>query len=138
MMALGACEANKTLVRVRYEAGQWMKGNVRLCDLSPSGSRLLYFAEQFHPRAMSKVTLGPYDPLRQTFAKHPKRLVRPGRKVPRYMRRPAEGPGGAATRAVMGSWTAISTPPYFSLLWRSGHQSAGGPVAVFSHRSGTS
>src|SRR5262247_916417 len=107
MMALGACEANKTLVRVRYEAGQWMKGNVRLCDLSPSGTMLLYFAEQFHPRAMSKVSLGPYDPLRQTFAKYPKPLVRRGRKVPRYMRRPSEGPYVGVPRAVMGSWTAI-------------------------------
>ena len=113
-----------------FEAGQWMKGNVQLCDLSPSGSRLLYFAEQFHPRALSKVTLGPYDPLCQTFAKYPKPLVRPGRKVPRYMLRPAEGPDGAATRAVMGSWTAISTPPYFSALaiWPSIGRWTGGGV----------
>ena len=115
-----------------FEAGQWMKGNVRLCDLSPSGMMLLYFAEQFHPRAMSKISLGPYDPLRQTFAKYPKPLVRPGRKVPRYMRRPSEGPYGGVPRAVMGSWTAISTPPYFSALaiWPSiGRWTGGGAFA---------
>lgn len=116
----------------RFEAGQWMKGNVRLCDLSPSGRMLLYFAEQFHPRAMSKVSLGPYDPLRQTFAKYPKPLVRPGRKAPRYMRRPSEGSYDGVPRAVMGSWTAISTPPYFSALaiWPSiGRWTGGGAFA---------
>jgi hypothetical protein len=115
-----------------FEAGQWIKGNVRLYDLSPSGRMLLYFAEQFHPRAMSKVSLGPYDPLRQTFAKYPKPLVRPGRKVPRYMRRPSEGPYRGVTRPVMGSWTAISSPPYFSALaiWPSiGRWTGGGAFA---------
>jgi hypothetical protein len=109
-----------------------MKGNIQLCDLSPSGRTLLYFAEQFHPRAMSKVSLGPYDPLRQTFAKYPKPLVRPGRKVPRYMRRPSGGPYRGVPRRLMGSWTAISRPPYFSALaiWPSiGRWTGGGAFA---------
>jgi hypothetical protein len=116
-----------------FEAGQWIKGNIRLCDLSPSGRTLLYFAEQFHPRGMSKITRGPYDPLRQTFAKYPKPLVRPGRKIPRYMRRPSQGPHGTTTRPVMGSWTAVSTPPYFSALaiWPSiGRWTGGGAFAA--------
>ena len=89
---------------------------MRLCDLSPTGRMLLYFAEQFHPRPTSKVTLGPYDPVTQSFTKYPKPLVRPGRKVPRYMRRPSHHHYGSAPRKLMGSWTAISSPPYFSAL----------------------
>jgi hypothetical protein len=113
-----------------FKPGQWMKGNVRLCDLSPTGKMLLYFAEQFHPRATSKVTLGPYDPFTQTFTKYPRPLVRPGRKVPRYMRRPSEGQYGSAPRKVTGSWTAISAPPYFSALaiWPSIGRWTGGGV----------
>ena len=30
--------------RDTFEPGQWMRGNVRLADLSPSGDKLLYFA----------------------------------------------------------------------------------------------
>jgi hypothetical protein len=81
---------------------------------------------------MSKVSLGPYDPLRQTFAKYPKPPVRAGRKVPRYMRRPSEGSYDGVPRAAMGSWTAISTPPYFSALaiWPSiGRWTGGGAFA---------
>jgi len=28
-----------------FEPGQWLKGNVRLCDLSPKGTVLIYFAD---------------------------------------------------------------------------------------------
>jgi hypothetical protein len=48
------------------------------------------------------------------------------------MRRPSEGVHGGAPRAVMGSWTAISTPPYFSALaiWPSiGRWTGGGAFA---------
>jgi hypothetical protein len=41
--------------RRHLRGGQSMKGNVRLCDLSPSGMMLLYFAEQFHPRDVEGV-----------------------------------------------------------------------------------
>lgn len=31
-----------------FHRGQWMRGLVRLCDLSPDGTKLLYWAAQYH------------------------------------------------------------------------------------------
>lgn len=93
-----------------------MKGNVRLTDLSPSGNKLLYFAEQYGAaaRVRSRPSPGPYDPLESTPRQRP--VVKPGRKVPRYLRSLQAPAGRTPARRVMGSWTAISTPPYFSAL----------------------
>jgi hypothetical protein len=67
-----------------FEPGQWMRGNVRLADLSPSGDKLIYFAEQFHAARVPKGRGGPYDPLRQqSFRMRPDRR---NRKIPRYLR----------------------------------------------------
>src|ERR1700741_5521396 len=50
-----------------FEPGQWMRGNVRLADLSPSGDKLIYFAEQFYTRRVDRaVSRGLYDPLRRS------------------------------------------------------------------------
>lgn len=75
----------------RFEHGQWMKGHVRLCDLSPDGDKLIYWAHQYHApfrhRAeISASRLQAYDPLRQNLrARSPKkREMR--RKTPRYQR----------------------------------------------------
>ena len=110
--------------------GQWMKGVVRLCDLSPSGNKLLYWAAQHHNSAAERARRRPsvtgeeqegsprFEPLAQRgrdmaeFAKrHPKR------RVPRYLRAPdGKSQGKSAPRADTGTWTAISRPPYFSAL----------------------
>jgi hypothetical protein len=108
-----------------FTHGQWMKGNVQLADLSPTGTKLLYFAEQLHAKAIARAA-GPYDPLRQV----PRRAAQPrrARKVPRYQR--TWGRGKRAPREIKGSWTAISTPPYFSALalWPSIGRWTGGGI----------
>jgi hypothetical protein len=97
-----------------FEPGQWMRGNVRLADLSPSGDKLIYFAEQFHAARVPKGRGGPYDPLRQQrFRMRPNR---PNRKVPRYLRPSLRFGSRTPPREIKDGWTAISTPPYFSAL----------------------
>jgi hypothetical protein len=99
-----------------FTHGQWMKGNVRLCDLSPGGDKLIVFAEQYNPRAFARTAQGPYDPLKQARTRNVP-AARPGRKTPRYLRSEAGVQGGRhPPRELKGSWTAISTPPYFSAL----------------------
>lgn len=99
-----------------FEVGQWMKGNVRPTDLSPSGDKLLYFAEQYGAsmRDRNRPVSGPYDPLKSRPRQRP--VVKPGRKVPRYLRSQHPAAASAHARRLMGSWTAVSTPPYFSAL----------------------
>lgn len=91
--------------------GQWMKGEVILCDLSPDGRKLIYFASQYHRPGMAwrRSPAGPFDPL----ATRPIRRLRKGRKLPRYMR---GAPERAPAARLDETWTAISTPPYFSAL----------------------
>jgi hypothetical protein len=106
-----------------FTSGQWMKGQVRLCDLSPEGGKLIYWAAQYHGSAARGRSSQPYDPLRSGPLKAPRKR----RKVPRYMREP----GGLrrSPHPVQGTWTAISTPPYFSALaiWPAyGHWTGGG------------
>lgn len=110
--------------------GQWMKGIVRLCDLSPSGNRLLYWAAQYHNSAEERARRrhsianddgdGPqrFEPLDRR-AKDMADFVRrhPNRKLPRYLRSADNKSGNRfAPRADTGTWTAISRPPYFSAL----------------------
>jgi len=107
-----------------FTPGQWMKGVVRLCDLSPSGERLLYWVAQYHPGAREwrsrrfgrDAPAGEYEPLTSVGSAEADFKTRyPGRKVPRYLR--AGGPGAAVRhRPIEGSWTAVSRPPYFSAL----------------------
>lgn len=108
-----------------------MKGLVRLCDLSPAGDKLIYWAAQYHASANWRGqqstgirTGGVYEPLRTrapiTF--------RPGRRVPRYLQAHA-GPRRGLAQRITGTWTAISTPPYFSAvaIWPAfGHWTGGG------------
>jgi hypothetical protein len=97
-----------------FEPGQWMRGNVRLADLSPSGDKLIYFAEQFHAARVPKGRGGPYDPLhQQSFRMRPDRR---NRKIPRYLRPSLRFGSRSPPREVKDGWTAISTPPYFSAL----------------------
>lgn len=106
--------------------GQWMRGHIRLCDLSPSGERLLYWAHQYHPsavrrRAEGDTHGGSYDPLAAP-APPPARR----RKTPRYQR---AGGASAGARPLGPAWTALSRPPYFTALafWPSlGHWTGGG------------
>jgi hypothetical protein len=106
-----------------FTPGQWMKGLVRLCDLSPNGDKLLYWAAQHHAalrfQDRTDGAARTYDPLNATSVP----LRRRGHKIPAYMRT-SEG-----SRPNTGTWTAISNPPYFSALaiWPSfGHWTGGG------------
>jgi hypothetical protein len=115
-----------------FTLGQWMKGLVRLFDLSPDGRTLIYWAAQYHPGAADRrrraSAHGTFDPVRAGTVKEAANLLRRGRKVPRYMR----SPGGTAThlpQECSGTWTAVSTVPYFTALaiWPAfGHWTGGG------------
>ena len=43
------CLINWDLETDTFTEGQWMKGNIKLCDLSPTGDKLIYWARQEHP-----------------------------------------------------------------------------------------
>jgi hypothetical protein len=113
-----------------FEHGQWMKGNVQLCDLSPRGDKLLYFAEQY-VKPLARSLQGQYEPLKQRPARKTPRAGRQDRKIPRYLRTwGSRGP--QAPRELKDGWTAISTPPFFSALaiWPSvGRWTGGGAFA---------
>ena len=123
----------------KFTSGQWMRGYVRLCDLSPSGEKLIYWAHQYHPHAYwnrpnADRTQAPqisasYEPLNEPSTKRGKRR----RKIPRYLRQDQGRPPGrrwtTPVRRNEGVWTAISRPPYFSALaiWPGfGHWTGGG------------
>ena len=120
-----------------FTPGQWMRGRIGLCDLSPDGSKLLYWASQYHRHlhhpgtgAMEPGQGVGFDPLAVPM-KPPKRRRR--RKIPRYLKDP-QGPRGRRAaltpRPVGQAWTAISRPPYFSALaiWPSDGAWTGGGV----------
>jgi hypothetical protein len=112
-----------------FTPGQWMRGLIRLCDLSPSGNKLIYWAAQHHTSAPWRISRKPppgrpYDALTALAAKPP----RPGRRIPRYMRGSYQQPQARPAR-MEGTWTAVSTPPYFTALalWPAfGHWTGGG------------
>ncbi len=126
-----------------FTPGQWMRGTIRLCDLSPDGSKLLYWASQYHRHLRHPETgaMEPgqgvgFDPLAVPL-KPPKRRKR--RKIPRYLKDPQGPRGRRATltpRPVGQAWTAISRPPYFSALaiWPSEGAWTGGGVFGSNNR----
>jgi hypothetical protein len=117
----------------RFERGQWIRGVVRLSDLSADGTRLLYWVAQYH---REKTRLFPsYNP-EPDAANNAPRMGR--RAIPRYLR--DETPSPAVPQTVsFSTWTAISKPPYFTALafWPSmgtwtggGHFGADGSIYV--------
>ncbi len=48
------CLINWDLETDTFTEGQWMKGNIKLYDLSPSGDKLIYWARQEHPSAVAR------------------------------------------------------------------------------------
>ena len=125
----------------RFTPGQWMKGFVRLWDLSPSGDKLIYWAHQYHMSAPWRrrhnegppKILAPYEPLRNKPKHRSPRKGEARRRVPRYMKNETAAKTNphmtVAVRRNEGVWTAISTPPFFSALaiWPSfGHWTGGG------------
>jgi len=122
-----------------FTCGQWMKGLIRMCDLSPDGRTLIYWAAQYHPgvadRHRRASASGTYSSIRAGTANEAAKLVRRGRKVPRYLR----SAGATATQRPhenTGTWTAISTVPYFTALalWPAfGHWTGGGVFVGDSH-----
>lgn len=116
-----------------FTPGQWMKGLVVPWDLSPDGRTLIYWAAQYHPSAVARRRSGGdgavYDPVRAGRAEEAARLKKRGREVPRYLR---TGPGKQPPQENTGTWTAISTVPYFTALamWPAhGHWTGGGIFA---------
>jgi hypothetical protein len=116
-----------------FQLGQWMKGQIALCDLAPDGQKLLYWAAQYHrpltPTHLSALATQAYEPLAVVPFPNPKRIRR---RVPRYQRFDAPTHGNIRPRAIGNSWTAISTPPYFTALafWPSDGNWTGGGVFV--------
>lgn len=119
-----------------FTHGQWMKGTIELCDLSPDGGKLIYWARQWgsagrrwRPEYEAQRRAGTDgDPLLRDRLPTRYRKGRRVAKVPRYMRHLAPSPG-AARRFNEGIWTAVSTPPWFSALaiWPCfGHWTGGG------------
>jgi hypothetical protein len=120
------------LARDTFEHGQWMRGNVMLCDLSPRGDKLLYFAEQY-VKPLARSLQGRYEPLKQQPVRKTPRKGRQHRRTPRYLRPPGTSSSSGAPRELKDGWTAISTPPYFSALaiWPSiGRWTGGGLFAA--------
>jgi len=123
----------------RFTLGQWMKGLVRLFDLSPDGRTLIYWAAQYHPGAADRrrraSASGTFNPMRAGTAEAAAKLLRQGRKVPSYLR-PPSATATQLPQENMGTWTAISTVPYFTALaiWPAfGHWSGGGVFVGDSH-----
>ena len=87
-----------------FRIGQWMKGHVHLCDLSPDGRTLIYWAAQYRASAEARRRQPvPFDPPQQSRDALKKRRARPGRKVPRYLRPLAPD---ITPRENTGTWTA--------------------------------
>jgi len=133
-----------------FMCGQWMKGLVRLHDLSPDGRLLIYWAAQYHASAAERrlrvrarggaAALGAgYDPIKVASSKSARKLVRRGRKLPRYLHDAAGMPSSAAAPPVQentGTWTAVSPVPYFTALaiWPAfGHWTGGGVFLSNGH-----
>jgi hypothetical protein len=119
-----------------FVAGQWMKGDVRLWDLSPKGDKLLYWAAQYpfvrREKATRDDTPSDFDPLKSD------RLDRKGRKrkIARYQRPLIVRDEGDARGRIGTAWTAVSRPPYFTALalWpASGAWLTGGGVFGSEH-----
>jgi hypothetical protein len=123
-----------------FACGQWMKGLIRLCDLSPNGRTLIYWAAQYHPGAVDRrhrtsSATANFNSMRAGTAREAAKLVRGGRKVPRYLRS-AGATAAGRPHENMGTWTAISTPPYFTALaiWPAfGHWTGGGVFVADGH-----
>jgi hypothetical protein len=108
------CLIHWDLATDTFRCGQWMRGVVRLHDLSANGRWLLYWAGQYHRPAPPRL-LDRLGSMRERDRQVQR--VRRGHKVPRYLR-PGIGPllqRPQPTRSIT-TWTAISRPPYFTAL----------------------
>ncbi|MEL6437220.1 MAG: hypothetical protein AAFP99_10560 [Pseudomonadota bacterium] len=116
-----------------FTPGQWMKGQVYLCDLSADGEELLYFAAQRHrvgrrqdaghrsPNKALYDAASAHDIYAADVGQFRKRY--PRRKLPSYMSGAPKERSGHASKSGYGrkpvigdTWTAVSKPPYFSAL----------------------
>jgi len=120
-----------------FECGQWMKGTVGLYDLNADGSKLIYWARQWHRSAPTHGDEGEgqaiadgYEPLDATRRNYRSRRGRhAGRRYPDPLLAGEVKKKGLRPRRNEGVWTAVSTPPYFSAfaIWPSfGHWTGGG------------
>ena len=117
-----------------FQHGQWMKGDVRLWDLSPDGRKIMYWAQQYHASARWRGgddEARPADPFDPAMVREKRRSPKKGehrRKRPRYQTMTTK-PSLPPVRFNEGVWTAVSNAPYFSALaiWPSfGHWTGGG------------
>lgn len=93
-----------------FQRGQWLRGVVRLSDLSADGKRLIYWAAQYHHPRTRPSAVAYYEPAPDLMR------TRGRRRIPRYIREQAS-PGSPTLRVdSFSTWTALSKPPYFTAL----------------------
>jgi hypothetical protein len=124
------------LARDTFEHGQWMRGNVMLCDLSPRGDKLLYFAEQY-VKPLARSLQGRYEPLKQQPVRKTPRKGRQHRRTPRYLRPPGTSSSSGAPRELRTAGPPSARHPISPPL-PSGRRSAAGPAAACLQPSATS
>lgn len=98
------------LERDEFQRGQWLRGVVRLSDLSADGKRLIYWAAQYHHPRTRPSAVSYYEP--------PRDLVRTRgrRRIPQYVREQALPAPPSLRVDSFSTWTAVSKPPYFTAL----------------------
>lgn len=93
-----------------FQRGQWLRGIVRLSDLSPDGTKLIYWAAQYHRPRTRPSAASYYDPANDLVR------TRGRRRTPRYIREQASPASPAPRVESFSTWTAVSKPPYFTAL----------------------
>ncbi len=93
-----------------FQRGQWLRGLVRLSDLSPDGKRLIYWAAQYHRPRTRPSASSYYEPAPDLVR------TRGRRRAPRYVREQTSPRSSAPRVDTFSTWTAVSKPPYFTAL----------------------
>lgn len=93
-----------------FQRGQWLRGVVRLADLSADGARLIYWAAQYH-RPRARPSADPYYQPAPDLVR-----ARSQRRIPRYVRQQTSPASPAPRIDCFSTWTAVSKPPYFTAL----------------------
>lgn len=93
-----------------FQRGQWMRGVVRLSDLSADGKRLIYWAAQYHHPRTRPSAVSYYEPAPDLVR------TRGRRRTPRYIREQTSPAPPPLRVDSFSTWTAVSKPPYFTAL----------------------
>lgn len=93
-----------------FQRGQWLRGAVRLSDLSPDGKRVIYWAAQYHRPRTRPSAASYYEPAPGLVR------TRGRRRMPRYVGEQTPPAAPAPRVDSFSTWTAVSKPPYFTAL----------------------